>query len=79
MISQKDIWAIQERNKDMLRAAQQERIARLARSNGARRALHYQALAWLGRRLVALGVWLEARYGVVPSAPRLRRMQHGNP
>jgi len=68
-----DVMVHQERRRDLLREAKQERFAQqgLARQNGH---VHFycRALTWLGCRLVAWGRHLQEQYGVAAPAPALR-------
>lgn len=65
MLTEKDWRVRDEHRRDMLRRAQQDRLAREAQASRltARVWLHGRLLARLGRGMVALGTWLEARYG----------------
>ena len=58
-------WLVcQERNKDLLRAAERYRLVRQALPARRRRGRFYcGALVWLGLRLVGWGRQLQARYG----------------
>ena len=62
----------EEHRKDLLREAQQERLARLAlQGRGSRNGLCCRALLGLGRRLAALGTRLQERYGGATERPTL--------
>jgi hypothetical protein len=66
-----------ERNKDMLREAQRERLARLALAGRERHDRFFcWALTWLGHRLVAWGQSLQERYSAVGDVPLLPTIDH---
>jgi hypothetical protein len=57
---------------DLLREAEQERLARLAlQGRGSRNGLHCRALLSLGRGLSALGARLQEEYGGAANRPVL--------
>ncbi|GEM_PF-824129 len=67
------VWVQWEHHKDLLREAEQERLARLAlaaRQNDSDRSvgLLSRVLGWLGRQLVHWGEWLQRHSGYY--APR---------
>lgn len=63
MMSWRDYWIARERYEDLLRHAQHERLIRhIIRSRRTKPGILDRALAWLGRRLVAWGIRLQARY-----------------
>ena len=63
MFNQLDILLKFEQQKDLLREAQAERLARLARAaQPARPSLHHRVLAALGRKMEALGARLVERF-----------------
>ncbi len=71
MFSEKDLLVRQEQMKDLLRAAQRERLARqVMGGRKGRDSLHGRALVWLGGRMVDLGSYLEQNYGPQASAAR---------
>jgi hypothetical protein len=64
MLSWSDIMVQQERNADLLREAERERLIQHMLAGRERRGrFTRQALAWLGQRLVAWGCRLQERYG----------------
>jgi len=64
-----DVLVHQERNKDLLREAEHYRFVRRALAGRERHDHFYcRALIWLGRRLVAWGVRLQARHGAAVGA-----------
>jgi hypothetical protein len=64
MLSWSDIMVQQERNADLLREAERERLIQHVLAGRERRGrFTRQALAWLGQRLVAWGCRLQERYG----------------
>jgi hypothetical protein len=70
----------QERYKELLREAERYRLVRQVRTGHERRHLFYrQALAWLGRRLIAWGWRLQERYGAGTAAPALRTACKSHP
>ncbi len=64
-----DVMVHQERRRDLLREAKQERLTQhvLAGHNG-RVHFYCQALTWLGRRLVTWGWHLQERYSTAAPA-----------
>ena len=56
-----DILARQERAQDLLREAEQERLARQALAGRERPRVANRMLSWLGRRLIEWGVNLQKR------------------
>jgi len=68
----KAVWVQQEYYADYLRAAERDRLAAQAGRAGGTPRLVRQALAWLGRRLVAWGSSLQRRYEPQPSRGDLR-------
>jgi len=75
MFTWSDVLVQQERRKDLLREAEEYRLARLVLAGRERRPrLYYRALTWLGRRLIAWGYRLLERYGAVATAPAALRM-----
>lgn len=66
------VMIAEEHRNDLLREAQQERLARLAlQGRGSRDGLCCRALLGLGRRLAALGARLQERYGGAAERPAL--------
>jgi hypothetical protein len=66
-----------ERNKDMLREVQRERLARLALAGRERHDRFFGwALSWLGHRLIAWGQSLQGRYGTVGEVSLLPAIDH---
>lgn len=61
-----DVEIAEERRKEMLRAADQRRLARMARPP--RRPLYRRVLAWVGCRLITWGARLRARFDVSGTA-----------
>jgi hypothetical protein len=75
MFTWNDVLVQEERRKDLLREAEEYRLARLVLAGRERRPrLYYRALTWLGRRLVAWGYRLQARYGVAATVPGALRI-----
>ena len=70
----------QERYKELLREAERYRLVRKVRAGREKRHLSYrQALAWLGRRLIAWGWRLQERYGAATATPALRAACKSHP
>jgi hypothetical protein len=81
MLSWKDYLVAREHYKDLLREAEQERLARQAMAGGESDPhLYCRMLAWLGRRLVNWGLRLQKRYGAldVPSIASNSRPRPAN-
>lgn len=77
MLNWNDVMVQQERNKDLLREANNYRFAREAMGpREGRNRFHCRALIWLGRRLVAWGSHLQARFGAPVETPALRPANH---
>ena len=68
-----DVMVHQERRRDLLRDAKQERLMQqaLAGRNGRDR-FYCRVLTWMGRRLVAWGWHLQERYSAAAPATTLR-------
>ncbi len=62
MLSEKDILLWQERHRELLREAEQERMVRQALGQDRRARFRERALAWLGSYFVAWGCYLQRRY-----------------
>jgi hypothetical protein len=62
MLSEKDILPWQEHYRDLLREAEQERLARQALAGKKHVRFNERALAWLGGYFVAWGCYLQRRY-----------------
>jgi hypothetical protein len=62
---------------DRLREVERDRLVRqvLAGRSWQER-FHCRALAWMGCQMVAWGVWLQKRYGVVAEVPVLQTVNH---
>ncbi len=68
------LWKLtQEHRRDLLRQAEQERLARQAKSTGKR---VYRALDWLGRELVMLGEHMQATHKAVITTAALHAAYH---
>ena len=68
-----DVMVHQERRRDLLREAKQERLALQGLAGRNSRARFYcRAMSWLGSRLVAWGRRLQERYGAAAPVPALR-------
>jgi len=66
-----------ERNKDLLREAEKDRLVRLALAARERRGLVFlRALAWLGRRLIIWDQNLQKRGGLEIEVPVLPTANH---
>lgn len=77
MLNWNDVMLQQERNKDLLREANNYRFAREAMGpREGRNRFHGRALIWLGCRLVAWGSLLQARFGVPVETSALRSANH---
>jgi hypothetical protein len=64
-----ELMVHEARRADLLREAEQERMARRALAGREKRdRLTGRALTWLGERMVAWGGRLQARYGAVSTA-----------
>ena len=75
MFTWSNVLVHQERRRELLREADEERLARQALAGrGGRRRFYCRALIWLGRRLVAWGYRLQARYGVAATVPGALRV-----
>ena len=60
-----DVLVHQERRRDLVREAEQDRLMQRALAGHSGRARFYcQALTWLGGRLAAWGLHLQERYSV---------------
>ena len=75
MLTQRDVWARQEYNKDLMRAARADRVARLA-SSGERCRFYSGALCWLGNRMIVWGRTLQEQHGAVISASMAKTPDH---
>lgn len=62
MLSDRDVLMWQEHYKDLLREAEQERLARQAVAGHKDVRFRERALAWLGGYFVAWGCYLQRRY-----------------
>jgi hypothetical protein len=72
-----EVMVHQERHKDLLREVERDRLVRQALAGRAKRDhLHCRALIWLGRRLVAWGWSLQARYDAAVEVPALQALNH---
>jgi hypothetical protein len=72
MYDWKIVHMTQEHCNDLLREAEQERLARQAlKGRGSRRSLTCRALLHLGLWLAALGARLQEAHGASPSVPGL--------
>lgn len=66
MMTWRDYWIARERHEDTLRRVEQARLIRqIVRSQRRMPGNLDRALAWLGCRLVAWGINLQARYSAV--------------
>ncbi|MFO7324033.1 MAG: hypothetical protein DIU68_020070 [Chloroflexota bacterium] len=62
-----ELELVQQRNKDLQRQAQRERLLRFVK--GQRRGPASRLLGWTGRQLVAVGLYLQSRQS--PPAPAI--------
>jgi hypothetical protein len=77
MLNWNDVLAQQERNKDLMREANNYRFARQAMGpRDKRNRFHRKALIWVGCRLVAWGSLLQARFGAPVETSALRPANH---
>ena len=75
MLTQRDVRVRQEYNKDLMRAARADRVARLATANERCR-FYSSALCWLGHRMIVWGKNLQEQHGAVMTASLTKTPDH---
>ncbi len=76
MLSDKDLWVMQEHYNDLLREAEQERLLRRVRKGMPREPnILSRSLGWMGQQLVHWGCLLEKHYSpwLEPACGNARR------
>ena len=77
MLNWYEVLVLEERNRDMLREAENQRLVRQALAGRqARAGIHCRALSWLGRHLVDWGCFLQQRYGIAVEKSTLQTANH---